>query len=58
MNVFGGGFFSYFYRITTIVVPNDSKKKDWTLITKFRDFGFLAVSAGEADPGGNVPPKC
>ena len=51
MNVFGGGFFSYFYRITTIVVPNDSKK-NWMLIIKIRDFGFLAVSSGGANPGG------
>ena len=33
-------------------------KKNWTLITKIRDFGFLAVSAGGANPPCNVPPDC
>ena len=28
------------------------------LTAKFRDFGFLAVSAGGANPAGNVPPDC
>ena len=33
-------------------------KENWTLITRIRDFGYLAVSAGEADPAHNVPPDC
>ena len=34
MDVFGGRFFSYFYRITTIVVLNDKKNKIACLLLK------------------------
>ena len=40
MDVFGGRFFSYFYRITTIVVPNDSKKEIGHLLLKLGILDF------------------
>ena len=43
MDVFGGGFFSYFYSITTIVVPNDSKEKIGHLLLKFVILNFLPI---------------
>ena len=54
MEAFGGKFFySYFYRIITIIVPNHNKKIIGPL-TRIRNFGLLAVSTGGADIGGNV----
>ena len=40
MDVFGGRFFSYFYRITTIVVPNDSKQEIGHLLLKLGILDF------------------